>query len=71
MPRPTSKRSTPLRAANSAGRLAGIERLGSSAAYLGKPYSDNPYAHSTPEHLAWSIGHNGARANLLLRSDDR
>jgi hypothetical protein len=40
---------------------------GMTAAYNGRPYSENPYRHGTTEHLAWSQGHNGARANALYR----
>lgn len=44
---------------------------GMTAAYEGKPYASNPHPRGTPEHLAWSQAHNGARANAILRSEGR
>lgn len=69
MRRPTTSKAPQRRTVRDKARLDAITTRGASAAYLGKPYTDNPHPRGTPEHLAWSIGHNGARANLLLRSE--
>lgn len=43
---------------------------GVTAAANGVPYADNPHGADAPdERLAWSRGHNGARARLSLDRD--
>jgi hypothetical protein len=44
---------------------------GMNAAYRGEPYDSNPYRRGSPEHLAWSEAHNGARANRILKEEGR
>lgn len=44
---------------------------GMRAGYRGDSYDSNPYPRGTPSHLAWSQGHNGARANAALKRDGR
>lgn len=43
---------------------------GRSAAHRGIPYTSNPHPEGSLSRLAWSQGHNGARAGKLQRQHD-
>lgn len=50
-----------------------VRRAGAAAAYQGRPYDSNPYDRQTQAmlHLAWSEGHNGARAAEAWRKENQ